>query len=56
MSKRQAIQILMMSPIYFKLPLVQRQELVEDFLQMQWSVKNGPYVNQLLAANACNQN
>jgi len=41
MSKREAIRILMLSPIYFKLSLTERHELIEEFLQihMQSSVK-----------------
>lgn len=34
MSKREAVRILMLSPIYFKLSLTQRQELVEEFLHI----------------------
>jgi len=34
MSKREAIRILMLSPIYFKLSLTERHELIEEFLQI----------------------
>jgi len=34
MSKREAIRILMLSPIYFRLSLLQRQELLAEFLQI----------------------
>ncbi|MFZ5766959.1 MAG: hypothetical protein ACOY4H_15385 [Thermodesulfobacteriota bacterium] len=34
MSKREAIRILMLSPIYFRLSLLQRQELLAEFMQM----------------------
>jgi len=34
MSKREAIRILMLSPIYFKLSLAERHELIEEFLQI----------------------
>ena len=34
MSKREAIRILMLSPIYFRLSLAERQELVEEFLKI----------------------
>jgi hypothetical protein len=34
MNKREAVRILMLSPIYFRLSLAQRQELVEEFLQI----------------------
>jgi len=41
MSKREAIRILMLSPIYFRLSLAERHELIEEFLQihMQSSLK-----------------
>ncbi|MGV1100500.1 hypothetical protein ACUUL3_13985 [Thiovibrio sp. JS02] len=32
MSKREAIRILMLSPIYFRLSLLSRRELIRDFL------------------------
>lgn len=31
MSKRKALQILMLSPLYFRLSLLERKELVEEF-------------------------
>jgi hypothetical protein len=34
MNKREAVRILMLSPIYFRLSLAQRHELVEEFLQL----------------------
>jgi hypothetical protein len=34
MSKREAIRILMLSPIYFKLSLTERHELIAEFLQI----------------------
>jgi hypothetical protein len=34
MNKREAVRILMLSPIYFRLSLAQRHELVEEFLQI----------------------
>lgn len=34
MKPREAIQILMLSPIYFRLTLVARKELIQEFCQL----------------------
>ncbi len=44
MTKRTAIKILMMSPIYFRLDIRQRMELIEEFLRLNSSILN---INQL---------
>jgi hypothetical protein len=34
MSKKEALQILMESPFYFKLSMIERKELIDEFLEL----------------------
>ncbi len=40
MTEREAVKILMMSPFYFRLGLVDRKELVKEFTQLMRSSQN----------------
>lgn len=37
---RQAISVLMMSPLYFRMDLLARQQLVKEFCQVYFAVRN----------------